>query len=809
MRTVQIYVNDIRLDLFQDEKIEVTSSTQNIQDISKVFTDFSQSFTIPASKVNNGVFDHYYNNDVNGTFSAKNRVDARIEINHTPFRVGKIQLEGAEIKNNKAESYKITFFGDVVTLKDNFGEDKLQDLDYSSIQTEYNGAEVLASLTSTTDDDIRYPLISSNNPWNYGAGGSYDISSASSPMSFNELFPAVRVAKIFEIIAAQYNLIFTGNFLSDTRFTNMFTWWKNKKTARFDLEPERITFNNATEAVFTDDFVRFEYQSPKSYTPFGYDAAFTTNGYFRLNLYHYCDDVGATYYIDVYARHVSESQATLQYTMTFNVTSAGSQGTGQFDTRVNNISTDYYYSYQIRSSTAVTVYDVNLKYTHYFTARVSAATPTEAFEVETWCNLPNVDNPFILSAFTDLNNTAPDMKVADYFSGILKEFNLTCTPLQDSTTFQIEPLDEWYDYGGEIDITPYTIIDSIKVDRPKLYKSISFEWQKSKSFINEEFFGEYGREYGSLKSTFDYDGGDFKIKLPFENLYFNKFTDTNIQVAYAMTDSLIDKGYIPKVCNLYLDNSTDCSFYFNDGNTTTEVTSYVPLGQDTVYNGDNYSSNFGLDVSTLKNISIPNSLYQTYYEPYLLNLFNDKTRMVKLDCMLPLEVLTELTLDDTIILRDKKYRINTMKTDLTSGMVSLELLSDFTEGATTQARTINVISAGEVLLAPVQAIKPQSGGYYTITDTSTEASFITPSVTLPYTSSAQGIITFTASANTTGITRTNQFTITYYNANGDVIRATVFNYVQDFERNYLLREDAFTIMLPSKILTNTFDGILL
>jgi hypothetical protein len=53
MRTVQIYVNDIRLDLFQDEKIEVTSSIQNVKDISKVFTDFSQSFTVPASKVNN------------------------------------------------------------------------------------------------------------------------------------------------------------------------------------------------------------------------------------------------------------------------------------------------------------------------------------------------------------------------------------------------------------------------------------------------------------------------------------------------------------------------------------------------------------------------------------------------------------------------------------------------------------------------------------------------------------------------------------------------------------------------------------
>jgi hypothetical protein len=109
---------------------------------------------------------------------------------------------------------------------------------------------------------------------------------------------------------------------------------------------------------------------------------------------------------------------------------------------------------------------------------------------------------------------APDIKIADYFSGILSTFNLTCYPLQDGTTFHIEPLDVWYAAGGEIDITPYTIIDSIKIDRPKLHKAISFEYAKSKSFRNKNFAGAYNREFGSLKSTFPYDGPELKIKLP-------------------------------------------------------------------------------------------------------------------------------------------------------------------------------------------------------------------------------------------------------------------------------------------------------
>ena len=45
-----------RIELFSDEKISVTSSVQDIADISKTFTDFSQSFTVPATPNNNYIF---------------------------------------------------------------------------------------------------------------------------------------------------------------------------------------------------------------------------------------------------------------------------------------------------------------------------------------------------------------------------------------------------------------------------------------------------------------------------------------------------------------------------------------------------------------------------------------------------------------------------------------------------------------------------------------------------------------------------------------------------------------------------------
>jgi len=38
MQTVQLYINDERIDLFKDENISIIESIKNSRDISKVFT---------------------------------------------------------------------------------------------------------------------------------------------------------------------------------------------------------------------------------------------------------------------------------------------------------------------------------------------------------------------------------------------------------------------------------------------------------------------------------------------------------------------------------------------------------------------------------------------------------------------------------------------------------------------------------------------------------------------------------------------------------------------------------------------------
>jgi len=109
MQKLQLYIDTTptasnptyqRIDLFKDETVSFTQTIQNVKDISKIFTEFSKTFSLPASKVNNKLFQHYYNFDIRGGFDARNKVRSKIELNTIPFKEGFIKLEGVDLKNS-------------------------------------------------------------------------------------------------------------------------------------------------------------------------------------------------------------------------------------------------------------------------------------------------------------------------------------------------------------------------------------------------------------------------------------------------------------------------------------------------------------------------------------------------------------------------------------------------------------------------------------------------------------------------------------------------------------------------------------
>ncbi len=678
MRSVQVYIEGQRLELFKDEDISIKSSQQSISDISKVMTDFSKSFSIPASPKNNAIMQHFYNSDVDATIDHNIHRDANIEIDLTPFRTGRISLDSATIKDGKVESYNITFFGSLLSIKDRFGQDKLSDLDFSTLNHDHTASEVKDRITDDSFSyEVRYPLVTRRD-LTYGSGTNDISHTGADAIQWDELFPAVSLLSVINAIQTKYGILFNSNFFSDNRFKNAFIHCQNANDFKFVTATEDIDLialledvNNTNTSKLASEY--FDISTNKlEYSYETYSESFGSSASNVVELYntHRVEmlitnnsNINAKFYIDVFdnGNLIGTKEST------------GNTGIVLIVDDANNTSLNRSLEFKIRSESVITL-DAIVQYRQQglFTTS-SSGTGSSAVE-----NIFYSDTSFTLSNEINVSDYMPKMKVIDLFTGLLKMFNFTCYNIGEDR-YQFEPLDDWYLKGEIRDLTEYIDVKTAKIAKPPLYKKIELGYKDSKSGTNTIFNDVFGTHYGDTSETFNYDGGDFKIELPFDNLMFNRFEGTDLQVGKT-----IDKDgntYLPNPTIMYMYDNKSADYRYYNGTTTELLTEYVPFGQDVNHNGIDYSLNFSADESTLLFEPSENNLFKTYYYNYLSSLYNLKNRLVTVKAMLPVGVTTELNLNDRIVIRDKRYIINEVKSKITTGETEFQLMLDFREVA--------------------------------------------------------------------------------------------------------------------------------
>jgi len=677
-RQVRLFIEGRELDLFNDEQIQVSSSVQNVYDISKSHTDISQSFTVPGTAKNNQIFEHFYENAIDGTLDYGLRRDGYIEVDLSTFRKGKVQLEKANLVKGAIQSYTVTFYGKLVSLKDTFGDDKLSDLDYSTVSHLFTWAEVYGRITGTINSDVFYPLISSNRIWEYvSTPANYTLpnwltntvtnnninTNGGAINVLNELFPAVRISTLFNLIMAKYGLNFYSNFSGYEEFNAAFLWFKNRDTVKAHTLANYVDFDALTSNTVVDiDTSQYVDLSLNSVNVV-YQPAFAT--YHRI----YLDVISVSsttvnYWIDVYVNGVLNS--------TYDGVNGKLNGVAGFATIYENANVaglNDTVLFKVRADGALNI-DFNMMYRIFDGAVVN--------ESRYSCVIQN------LLQFIDLSICAPDMKIVDFFSGVLKQFNMIVENIGE-VDYRIEPLLEWYTQGNIYDITRYTQMDSIEISRVPLYRQIAFKYQKSEGVLNKYYLLASQKEYGNTEYQYPYDGGDYTIEVPFENMMFNQYdhsgAPSGLQVGFSLNSALAP--YIPKPAILYKYGTVTGLPHFvhyKDGlGNTANSKQYVMFGQDFTNSTSTiqYSLNFGPETSTYHRYAIQQGIFATYYFQYLSNLYSLKNRITTVNTILPVSLLTGLRMNDRVIIRDKRYIINDINSNLTTGEVTMKLLNDF------------------------------------------------------------------------------------------------------------------------------------
>jgi len=718
MQIVGLYIEGNNIEFFQDENVTINSSVQNINDVSKVFTDFSQSFTVPASKENNRIFKHYYKADITGGFDARTKKSAVITINNLTFKKGKIRLEAINMSNQIAKSYKVTFFGEIVKLKDLIGDDKLNELDYlDNLSHDYDGATVLQGLTDgldllpSYDKGVIYPLISPKRRFLYDStvntpddDSSINIADVGSTngLLWRDLKPAIRLIHIFEAIEDKYNLTFTRDFLGRSEFTQLYMWlnrddgylntrsqsvnnlidWSNGDSGFIDFATDTLTLalNNPTGQP--SDNLQFSI----FITP---DAGFLSVPYSVVIV----DDNDGIVYEQNNLTGVQQLDGGFWNP---------AEGT------VKNLSLKYY----INPESA-------FQYTAIIKNRynILSVFPTASILEETGTALLSYDADLVIT------KQMPDLKVYDFISGVIKMFNLVAIG-QENGNIYINTLNDWYAAGKIFNITKYVDTKKIDVKRGNLLNRILFNYEKPETFLASQFFDNTGTAYGDLEATlFDssgeiLDGKELKIKIPFDTMVYERISNTgtsnltNIQYGFYVNKEQTPSVFKPLIFYRNQNNVIlNPISFIDENNVSTAINSnvFIPNTAYDLLNVPNFTINFNAELSTYNYNLMENSLYKNYWEDYITDIFSEKRRVYNLEAVLPLSIQRQLELNDRLIINDRRYLINNIKSNLLNNKVTLELVNDIYRG----------VSSADVVdnlqLNIYNALIPFEGDVFTIT----------------------------------------------------------------------------------------------
>lgn len=685
IRTLQLYIYNTstevydRVELFDDEEISITDSIKNSKDISKVFTTFSKQFTVPASKSNNKLFKHYYNFDILNGFDARKKVDARIELNHIPYKKGKIKLEGVDLKNNKPYAYRVTFFGSVVDLKDIVGEDKLPQLtDFQNVSKPYDIDSIISDLGQLNNDGIDLALITAGQRLYFdtgnsskGSGNIYYDGTTAQGLKPQQLKYGIKLQKIVDAIESHYTgITFADNTFfspSQSNDLNDLYMWLHRKNDTIEItsgsqevidgfnpseniNSKVLKVQSDTAGVLIDESTRtadvLTFETVVSSDTFNYDIVI---------------------YRDSGSGYVSFQEFT--------------KVVGNKIMTINDPLVDGY-----KYKAYIKTYESNASFTTLtWKCTYSGATSgTDSFSVSN----TTFDKHFTFG----IDKNMPEMKVIDFLSGLFKMFNLVAY-VDDDGKIVTKTLDEYYREGVEYDISQYVDVDSAQVDAALPFSEIFFKYQDTNTILAEQHLQEISNvEWGGVEYSNDesnLSGEIYKVEPPFNHSKFERLIDgsntlnvTGVQVGYYVTDN--EEAYLGQPLIYYIvpqDSGVRISYTRGDSLVNSPAltgTINMPSNSKTFdANISEENIHFNAELNEFTGTAFTDTLFERYYKKYIQNIFNTRNRLLKITAQLPVGITQKLTLADTLVINNRKFYINSMNINLSTGKAQLELINRY------------------------------------------------------------------------------------------------------------------------------------
>ena len=748
-REVQLYIknNDgayVLMDMFNAQTLSIKDSIKDIKDISRIFTKRSHEFKLPASDRNNQVFRHYENTYINNGFDGRVKRDAVININGFKYDDGQISMLGVDMKNNVPHSYRVVFYGKTISLKDLFGDDMLHDLArfpdsyLKGFDNVYDSDFVIKGLskgwnlvsgslvenTDSTAGDLCFPFISSKSYyfWDSTVGGLNPSESGvesrnllpaatTTPRGLNtyDVKPAIRIKHIIAAIEERYGITFSTDFFdaTDDLYNELYLWChRTKGDMRDQVEQDSFSVNisdwdlvggntelrsadelgNPNSALFERE--NWYYEMDITVTPAG------GSGVYDLEIF----DAATGAISNSNPSSIGLNAVDGQQTFTFTIDGINSI----FNTTQGEIIRNKPI-FSVRTRGGITSFTLD-------------SMELRSYQIINYSNLLQDTSAYTYNSggsnavSTGLNLVAnlPKMKVIDFMTSLFKMFNLTVEFIDDILV--VRTLDDFYADGTTYDITKYIDTSNGKINKGNLYSKILFEYQNPTTFAvknsnqitNDEFGNEkLNNRTTDLSNPLAFDGGDYKVKLGFEHVMYERMTNQSDD------DDLTDIGWgwmvnenqnpvlgkplilfckkedaISQEVNIDIDDSgvyTTIGDTYDYSSGTGDYDSIIRPSN--VLEDEGQTIHFGSEVDEYNyqgsNQGVNReSLFQNFYYSFIMPIYSIRSRIFKVTAHFPTHLLLQLRLNDKVYIGDRLFKINLMKPNLNTGKTELELLNE-------------------------------------------------------------------------------------------------------------------------------------
>lgn len=699
MTNIEIYVENPNtgrweiIDLFEDESVNINFKLKDLNDISKVFSTYSQDFTVPASGNNNRVFNYFFQTDL---VRVRNRgLNAKIFVNDDLFRTGQIVIREGRVENFKLLNYRVEFRTVIAQLKEKVGDDiignVIGDILNQNHSIKWDNQTVYDRMIwSSGDEDMLVPLVSNRRVWTYGDGGPNDIKQALKGVDKYELRPAIKLRIILDLLLQHYDLNVDFPLKYDEVFDKLYVWLNGKSE---EEEQPPVTYE-------------FKYTQPWTLTPGGIPTnaktffnITTNNGGMRII------DTGSNYslarsYSVVHSlgpiRNISDS---LPYKGRI-ITTVTQRETGEVMTYENlDVESIALVYYRLRQGTAgqIRTYDISFTFDNPVDI-ISGIHTTVSVLYHLGTGFPSnrmkSDNNSLPSVHNDFNikYALGEWKVIDLFSSIFKMFNIRVIEDFNNNSMSWLSPDEFYSNNQVIDINKYTDIIKYNIQPSPNYKDIVFKHASENYFRNVEYKKLVNKDYGSeiYKSTDTALTESYQVETKVSIMNWFLLNGTSLKTSYGFSKP--DSPQEPGTPTIFYNQGPEIIRTDNDAmnvdirfklpnssnpNFTNQLARYIKFGNQSSGNIETYKNSitFDIDIEPSGNTPMIKSLYNNYYRVDIERLYQPNSNYYTFEGYLSLNKVLDFNMRNQLIIEDRLYSIEEASIDITTGKFKMKLLN--------------------------------------------------------------------------------------------------------------------------------------